>query len=45
MSQYDENSALEVHHEHFRHLAEGDLKISSLGYGTYMGDPDDQTDF
>jgi len=22
-----------------------DLKISSLGYGTYMGDPDDKTDY
>lgn len=48
-SQYDENSNLDVHHEHFKSIkgpsGDEDIKISSLGYGTYMGDPDDYTDF
>jgi len=46
-SQYDENSALEVHHENFRtiQMPQGPVKISSLGYGSYVGEPDDWTDY
>jgi len=44
-SQYDEPH-LEVHPTNFKAPFENmNLKISSLGVGTYMGDPDDYTDF
>ena len=36
---------LDVHPTNFRTPFQSDLKISSLGIGTYMGDPDDITDF
>jgi len=48
-SQYDEDSNLEVHHENFKSIKGPsgfeDIKISSIGIGTYMGDPDDMTDY
>lgn len=35
-----------MHHENFKSLFQNEmLKITSVGIGTYMGDPDDQTDF
>ena len=40
---YDES--LEVHHDNFRSPFNSMLKISTLGYGTYMGNPDDLTDY
>jgi aryl-alcohol dehydrogenase-like predicted oxidoreductase len=44
-SQYDEPN-LEVHPTNFKSPFENmNLKISSLGVGTYMGDPDDYTDY
>lgn len=46
MSQYGEVEGLEVHHENFKSLFHNEmLKISSVGLGSYMGDPDDITDF
>ena len=46
MSQYGEVSNLDVHHENFKSpLHRSDLKLSSIGLGTYVGDPDDVTDF
>ena len=43
----NENSydVLDVSHENFNSPFESEVKISSLGYGTYIGDPDDKTDF
>ena len=44
-SQYDEVN-LEVHPTNFKNPCEAPgLKLSSLGVGTYMGDPDDYTDY
>jgi diketogulonate reductase-like aldo/keto reductase len=44
-SQYDEPN-LEVHPSNFKTPFENmNLKITSIGVGTYMGDPDDYTDF
>jgi len=34
-----------VHHQNFRSPFDSDLKVSSLGYGTYVGEADDKTDF
>jgi diketogulonate reductase-like aldo/keto reductase len=46
MSQYGEVESLDVHHENFRSMIHNEmLKVSSLGIGTYMGNPDDHTDF
>lgn len=36
---------MEVHHENFRSPFNSDLRVSTLGYGTYVGEPDDKTDF
>ena len=36
---------LEVHPDNFKSPFNSDLKISSIGYGTYVGNPDDYTDF
>jgi aryl-alcohol dehydrogenase-like predicted oxidoreductase len=36
---------LEVHPDNFKSPFNSDLKISSIGYGTYIGDPDDHTDY
>eukprot|EP00347_Sterkiella_histriomuscorum_P019348 403341986 len=44
-SQSGENSQYEVHPENFKHTYNQGLKLSSIGYGTYMGDPDDLTDY
>jgi diketogulonate reductase-like aldo/keto reductase len=35
----------EVHSAHFRSLYNSDINISSIGMGTYIGPPDDITDF
>ena len=32
---------LEVHPENFKYPYDSNLKLSSIGYGTYIGDPDD----
>ena len=46
MSQYGEVDNLDVHHDNFKTLMHNEqLKISTIGIGTYMGDPDDRTDF
>jgi len=46
MSQYGEIESLDVHHENFNSLFQNEMiKISSVGIGTYMGEPDDVTDF
>ena len=34
-----------MHPENFKHTYNQGLKLSSIGYGTYMGDPDDLTDY
>lgn len=34
-----------MHYDNFKSPFNSDLKISTLGYGTYMGDPDDLTDY
>lgn len=44
MSQYEDLN-LEVHPDNFKSPFNSDLKISSIGYGSYMGDYDDYTDF
>lgn len=44
-SQSGENSHMEVHPDNFKSPFNSLLKLSSIGYGTYMGDPDDMTDF
>ena len=41
----NEIDAFEVHHENFRCPFNSLVKVSSLGIGSYMGDPDDLTDF
>jgi len=46
MSQYSEGTHLEVHHHNFKTpMHDENLKVTSLGIGTYTGDADDQTDF
>ena len=44
-SQSGDNTNLEVHPENFKYPFNSGLKISSIGYGSYMGDPDDLTDY
>ena len=39
------NESLEVHHSNFRSPLNSMLKISTLGYGSYTGNPDDMTDY
>ena len=41
----DSYDVLEVSHQNFNSPFNSELKISSIGYGTYMGNPDDFTDF
>jgi aryl-alcohol dehydrogenase-like predicted oxidoreductase len=41
----NEVDAFEVHHENFRSPFNSQLKISSLGIGSYVGDPCDLTDY
>ena len=36
---------MEVHPDNFKNPFNSDLKISSIGYGTYMGDASDYTDW
>ena len=48
MSQYNEQGFdnLDVHHENFRGLYQEErMRLSSLGIGTYVGAPDDATDY
>ncbi len=46
MYQSSESKSMDVNHENFKSLFHNPmLKISSIGIGTYMGDPDDVTDF
>jgi hypothetical protein len=46
MSQYGEVENLDVHHDNFKSLVHNEMiRITSLGIGTYMGNPDDITDF
>ena len=46
MSQYGEIEALDVHHDNFRTPCHNeDIKMTSLAIGSYVGPPDDQTDF
>ena len=35
----------EVHHENFRCVLNSEVKVSTLGIGSYVGDPDDWTDY
>ena len=44
-SQYDEYNSLDVSPAHFRNPFKSDLKISSIGIGTYVGAADDITDY
>lgn len=44
-SQYDEFKSLDVSHAHFKTPFKSDLKVSTLGYGTYMGEADDKNDY
>ena len=37
--------ALEVHHQNFRSPFNSMVKVSTVGIGSYVGDPDDFTDF
>ena len=41
----NEVDSFEVHHENFRSPFNSMLKVSTIGIGSYMGDPDDLTDF
>lgn len=41
----DSYDVLEVSHENFNSPFNSEVKISSIGYGTYVGDPDDFTDY
>ena len=49
LSQYGEGEFgqnLDVHHENFRDLMHNEnIKLSSLGIGSYMGEPTDKVDF
>jgi aryl-alcohol dehydrogenase-like predicted oxidoreductase len=36
---------MEVHPENFKSPFNSLIKLTSIGYGSYMGDPDDQTDY
>lgn len=41
----DPMDAYEVHPENFRCPFKSEVKVTSLGIGSYMGDPDDLTDY
>lgn len=46
MSQYGEGDATEVHPDNFRSpLQDERLRMTTLSIGSYVGDPDDKTDF
>jgi aryl-alcohol dehydrogenase-like predicted oxidoreductase len=34
-----------VHPDNFRTTFNSEIKLTTLGYGTYVGDPDDYTDY
>lgn len=36
---------MDVSHAHFRTPFKSDLRLTSLGYGSYVGDADDRTDY
>jgi hypothetical protein len=42
---YSKRNTEEVHSQHFRKLYNSDITVSSIGLGTYIGPPDDITDF
>jgi predicted aldo/keto reductase-like oxidoreductase len=42
---YSQRNKEEVNNFHFRKLYDSDIKVTSVGMGTYMGPPDDITDF
>ena len=42
---YSQRNKEEIHSQHFRTLYNSNIKVSSLGLGTYIGSPDDITDF
>ncbi len=42
---YSKRNIEEVHKEHFRTFYDSNIKVSSIGLGTYIGAPDDITDF
>ena len=44
-SQYDEFKALDVAHAHFKTPFKSDIKVTTLGYGSYIGEADDVTDY
>lgn len=44
-SQYDEYNEYNVSSDHFKTPLKSDIKVTSLGYGTYTGEADDITDF
>jgi aryl-alcohol dehydrogenase-like predicted oxidoreductase len=44
-SQYDAFNSMDIHHANFRSPFNSDLKLTAIGYGTYMGDPDDTNDY
>ena len=44
MNENDMDS-FEVHHENFRCPFNSEVKVTSLGIGSYMGEPDDLTDY
>lgn len=41
----NEADAFEVHHENFRSPFNSQVKVTSLAIGSYVGDPDDLTDY
>lgn len=45
INQINYNESLQVHHSNFRSPFNSLLKISTIGYGSYMGNPDDMTDY
>jgi len=44
-SQSGEDSQLEVHPENFKTSFNSNLKLTSLGYGSYVGEPNDIDDW
>lgn len=44
-SAYDEFNAYDVAPNHFKMPFKSDIKVSTLGYGSYVGEADDMTDY
>lgn len=42
---YTKRNTQDIHKENFRTLYQDNIKVSSIGLGTYIGNPDDITDF